>query len=89
MGLLYLYALALPEAHRWASDEWINVKHMYLQLAFLYVYTVILTSVLRREPVAFCNPLKAADNLQPCSFYRLYTAVQDFKSPAITHPLIL
>jgi hypothetical protein len=62
---------------------------MYLQLAFLYVFNVLLTSVLRREPVAFCNPLRTADNLQPCSFYRVYTAVQDFISPAIDHPLIL
>jgi hypothetical protein len=68
---MYTYALTVPETHRWASDEWINVKHMYLQLAFLYVYAILLISVLRGEPVAFCQLLKAAGNLQPCSFYRV------------------
>jgi hypothetical protein len=84
------YDLTVSGTHRWANDEWINVKHtsMYLQLSFPCVYTVLLTSVLRKQPVALCKPLKAAGNLQPCSFYRVYTANQDFKSPAITHPLI-
>jgi hypothetical protein len=62
---------------------------MYHKLASLHIYTVLLTSVLTRELVALCRPLKTAGNLQLCRFYRVYTAIQDLKSPDISHPLIL
>ena len=62
---------------------------MYHKLALLHIYTVFLTSVLTRELVGLCRPLKASGNLQLFSFYRVYTAIQDLKSPDISHLLIL
>ena len=76
-------------AHRWFSDELFNAKRMYHKLASLHIYIVLLTSVLIRELVALCRPLKAAGNLQLCRFYRVYTANRDLKSPDISHPLIV
>ena len=62
---------------------------MYHKLASLHIYTVLRTSVLIRELVALRRPLKVVGNLQLCRFYRVYTAIQDIKSPDISHPLIL
>ena len=87
-SILAVYTLRVAGAHRWFSDEWFNAQRMYHKLASLHIYTVLLTSVLTRQLVALCRPLKAVGNLQLCRFYHVYTAIQDLKSPDISHPLI-